>query len=29
VELARRGVAPRTVLRDLRHLPDWLRTAAW
>jgi phosphoglycolate phosphatase len=29
VELARRGVAPRTVLRDLRHLPEWLRTAAW
>jgi phosphoglycolate phosphatase len=29
VELARRGVAPRTVLRDLRHLPAWLRTAAW
>ena len=28
-ELARRGVAPRTVLRDLRHLPEWLRTAAW
>ena len=29
VELARRGVGPRTVLRDLRHLPEWLRTAAW
>jgi phosphoglycolate phosphatase len=29
VELARRGVAPRTVLRDLRQLPEWLRTAAW
>jgi phosphoglycolate phosphatase-like HAD superfamily hydrolase len=29
IELARRGVAPRTVLRDLRHLPEWLRTAAW
>jgi phosphoglycolate phosphatase len=29
VELARRGVAPRTVLRDLRRLPEWLRTAAW
>jgi phosphoglycolate phosphatase len=29
VELARRGVAPRTVLQDLRHLPEWLRTAAW
>ena len=29
VELARRGVAPRAVLRDLRHLPEWLRTAAW
>ena len=29
VELARRGVAPRTILRDLRHLPEWLRTAAW
>ena len=29
VELARRAVAPRTVLRDLRHLPEWLRTAAW
>jgi phosphoglycolate phosphatase len=29
VELARRGVAARTVLRDLRQLPDWLRTAAW
>jgi phosphoglycolate phosphatase len=29
VELARRGVAPRTVLHDLRHLPEWLRTAAW
>jgi phosphoglycolate phosphatase len=29
VELARRGVAPRTVLRDLRELPAWLRTAAW
>jgi phosphoglycolate phosphatase len=29
VELARRGVAPRTVLRDLRQLPAWLRTAAW
>jgi phosphoglycolate phosphatase len=28
-ELARRGVAPRTVLRDLRQLPAWLRTAAW
>jgi phosphoglycolate phosphatase len=28
-ELARRGVAPRTVLRDLRQLPEWLRTAAW
>jgi phosphoglycolate phosphatase len=28
VELARRGVAPRTVLRDLRELPEWLRTAA-
>lgn len=28
-ELARRGVAPRTVLRDLRHLPGWLQTAAW
>ena len=28
-ELARRGVAPRTVLRDLRLLPEWLRTAAW
>ena len=28
-ELARRGVAPRTVLRDLRHLPEWLRAAAW
>jgi phosphoglycolate phosphatase len=27
-ELARRGVAPRTVLRDLRQLPEWLRTAA-
>jgi phosphoglycolate phosphatase len=29
IELARRGVAPRTVLRDLRLLPEWLRTAAW
>ena len=29
VELARRGVAPRTVLRDLRQLPEWLRTSAW
>jgi phosphoglycolate phosphatase len=29
VELAHRGVAPRTVLRDLRLLPEWLRTAAW
>jgi phosphoglycolate phosphatase len=29
VELARRGVAARTVLRDLRLLPEWLRTAAW
>jgi phosphoglycolate phosphatase len=29
VELARRGVASRTVLRDLRQLPEWLRTAAW
>jgi phosphoglycolate phosphatase-like HAD superfamily hydrolase len=29
VELARRGVAPRAILRDLRHLPEWLRTAAW
>jgi phosphoglycolate phosphatase len=29
VELARRGVAPRTVLRDLRQLPEWLRTAGW
>lgn len=29
VELARRGVAPRTVLHDLRQLPEWLRTAAW
>lgn len=29
VELARRGVAPRTVLRDLRQLPEWLPTAAW
>src|SRR5262249_54943667 len=29
VELARRGVAPRTILRDLRHLPERLRTAAW
>jgi phosphoglycolate phosphatase len=29
VELARRGVAPRTVLRDLRQLPEWLRSAAW
>jgi phosphoglycolate phosphatase len=29
VDLARRGVAPRTVLRDLRQLPEWLRTAAW
>jgi len=29
VELARRGVAPRAVLRDLRQLPEWLRTAAW
>jgi phosphoglycolate phosphatase len=29
VELARRGVAPRTVLRDLRELPEWLRTTAW
>ena len=28
-ELARRGVAPRTVLRDLRQLPEWLRSAAW
>ncbi len=28
-ELARRGVAPRTVLKDLRQLPEWLRTAAW
>ena len=28
-ELARRGVAPRTVLQDLRQLPEWLRTAAW
>jgi phosphoglycolate phosphatase len=28
-ELARRGVAPRTVLRDLRQLPEWLRAAAW
>jgi phosphoglycolate phosphatase len=28
-ELARRGVAPRTVLRDLRQLPKWLRTATW
>jgi phosphoglycolate phosphatase len=29
VELARRGVAARTILRDLRHLPAWLETAAW
>jgi phosphoglycolate phosphatase len=29
VELARRGVAARTVLRDLRELPGWLRTTAW
>jgi HAD superfamily hydrolase (TIGR01549 family) len=29
VELARRGVAARTVLRDLRQLPEWLGTAAW
>jgi phosphoglycolate phosphatase-like HAD superfamily hydrolase len=28
-ELARRGVAPRAVLRDLRQLPGWLRAAAW
>jgi phosphoglycolate phosphatase len=28
-ELARRGVAPRTVLRDLRQLPGWLRAVAW
>ena len=28
-ELARRGVAPRTVLGDLRQLPEWLRSAAW
>jgi phosphoglycolate phosphatase len=28
-ELARRGVAPRTVLSDLRQLPEWLRAAAW
>jgi phosphoglycolate phosphatase len=28
-ELARRGVAPRAVLRDLRQLPEWLRTTAW
>jgi phosphoglycolate phosphatase len=28
-ELARRGVAPRTVLQDLRQLPGWLRAAAW
>jgi phosphoglycolate phosphatase len=28
-ELARRGVAPRVVLRDLRDLPEWLGTAAW
>jgi phosphoglycolate phosphatase len=27
-ELARRGVAPRVVLLDHRHLPAWLRTAA-
>jgi HAD superfamily hydrolase (TIGR01549 family) len=27
-ELARRGVAARTVLRDLRELPDWLGGAA-
>jgi phosphoglycolate phosphatase len=29
LELARRGVAPRAVLRDLRQLPEWLRSAAW
>jgi phosphoglycolate phosphatase len=29
VELARRGVAPRTVLRDLRQLPEWLGATAW
>ena len=28
VELARRGVAARVVLRDLRELPAWLRAAA-
>src|SRR5262249_44773198 len=28
VELGRRGVAPRTVLRDLRQLPDWLARRA-
>jgi HAD superfamily hydrolase (TIGR01549 family) len=28
-ELARRGVAARVVLRDLRELPAWLGTAAW
>lgn len=27
-ELARRGVAPRVVLHDLRRLPEWLTTAA-
>ncbi len=27
-ELARRGVAPRVVLHDLRALPAWLQTAA-
>jgi phosphoglycolate phosphatase len=29
VELARRGVAARVVLHDLRHLAEWLRAAAW
>jgi phosphoglycolate phosphatase len=28
VELARRGVAPRVVLEDLRRLPAWIREAS-
>ena len=28
-ELARRGVAPRIVLHDLRAIAGWLETAAW
>jgi len=28
-ELARRGVAPRVVLHDLRAIAGWLQTAAW